>query len=130
MNILSAFDDLNLFQLWIFPNILSGNYLDLFWSNDPEKFVVYRSEKTYSDHDSNFANLHVSDDDCFTPDVSKQMYSIQTLKVISSPFLMFLLELHLMKRVRENYSSHSIHLANKLRTLRRNFVSNLSYMTR
>ena len=48
--ILSAFDDLNLFQLVNFPTILSGNTLDLFWSNDFQKLLVYRSEKTYSDH--------------------------------------------------------------------------------
>ena len=107
MNILSAFDDLNLFRLVNFHTILSGDTLDLFWSNDPQRFFVYRSEKTYSDHDPIFAHLHVSGDDCFTPNVSKQMYSqkrfkserfsccenfstpicIQIPKVISSPIL-------------------------------------------
>ena len=58
-----------------FPTFLSGNTLDLFCSNDPQRFVVYRSEKTYSDHDPIFTPLHVSSDDCFTPDVSKQKYS-------------------------------------------------------
>ena len=75
MNILSRFDDLNLFQLVNLPTILSGKTLDLFWSNDPQQFVVYRSEKTYSDQYPIFAHLHVSGDNCFTPDVSKQMYS-------------------------------------------------------
>ena len=75
MNILRGFDDLNLFQLLNFPTILSGNTLDLFWSNDPQRFVVYRSEKNYSDHYPIFAHLHDSSDDCFTPDVSKPMYS-------------------------------------------------------
>ena len=134
MNILSAFDYPNLFQLEIFVTILSDKYVDLFWSNDPQRFVVYRSEKTYSDHDPLFAHLNVSGDNCFTPDVSKQFYSLQTLKIISSPLLIFLLEPHLMtpalKRVKEDYSSHSSHLANKLRTLRRNYVLILSYMTR
>ena len=59
----------------IFPTTLSGNTLDLFWSVDPQAFVVYRSEKTYSDRYPIFALLHVSGDDCYKPDVSKQMYS-------------------------------------------------------
>ena len=56
------------------PKFLSGNTLVFFWSNDPQRFVVYCLEKTYSDRYPNFAHLHVSDDDCFTTDVSKQMY--------------------------------------------------------
>ena len=78
MNILSAFDDLNLFQLVKIPNILSGKTLNLFWSNDPQRLVVYRSEKTYSDDYPIFAHSHVSSDDCFTLDVSKQRYSKKT----------------------------------------------------
>ena len=62
MNILSAFDDLNLFQLVNFPTILSGNTLDLFCPNDPQRFVAYRSEKTYPDLYLIFAHLHVSND--------------------------------------------------------------------
>ena len=45
MKILSAFDDLNLFQLGNFLTILSGNALDLFWSNDPQRFVVNFSQR-------------------------------------------------------------------------------------
>ena len=62
MNILSAFDDLNLFQLVNLPTILSGNTLDLFCSNDPQRIVAYRSEKTYPDLYLIFAHLHVSND--------------------------------------------------------------------
>ena len=39
------------------------------------------SEKTYSDHYPMFAHLHVSSDDCFTPDFSKQMYSKKSLNM-------------------------------------------------
>ena len=38
MNLLSAFDDVHLFQLVNFQTVLSGNTLDLFWSNDPQRF--------------------------------------------------------------------------------------------
>ena len=157
MNILSAFDDLNLFQLVNLPTILSGKTPDLFWSNDPQQFVVYCSEKTYSDQYPIFAHLHVSGDNCFTPDVSKQMYSKKRFnwerfsclleplytKFYSNfqshfPFT-FLLKPHLMihalKRLKEDliflyYASHSILLAKKLKTLRRNYISNMSYLTR
>ena len=44
-NNLSAFDDLNLFQLVNFSTIWSGNTLGLFWSNDPRGFHVYRQRK-------------------------------------------------------------------------------------
>ena len=75
MNILSGLDDLNLFQLVNFPTSLSDNTLDFFWWTDPQRFVVYRSKKTYSDHYPIFAHLHVSGDEFFKIDVSKQMYS-------------------------------------------------------
>ena len=42
LKVLSALEDLNLFQLVNFPTILSAITLDLFWSNDPQRFVVYR----------------------------------------------------------------------------------------
>ena len=79
MNILSAFDDLNLFQSVNFPTISSGSALDVFWSNDSQRVILYRSEKTYSDHDPIFAHLHVSGDECLTPDVSKKIYSKKRL---------------------------------------------------
>ena len=44
-NNLSAFDDLNLFQLVNFSTIWSGNTLGLFWSTDPRRFLVYRQRK-------------------------------------------------------------------------------------
>ena len=134
----------SMFQLVNFPTFLSGNTLDLFWSNDPQRFVVYRSEKTYSDH---YPNLHVSNDDCFTPDVSKQMYSKKSFNserfscllelfytklysIFQSNFLSTFdvsikaaLDDSCPKRSKRRfpcyYSSHSIHLPNKLRTLRR-----------
>ena len=147
MKILSWFEDLNLFQLVNFPTILSGNTVDFFWSNDPQRFVVYSSEKTYSDHYPIFAHLHVSSHDCFTPDVSKQMYSKMTFN--TERFSCFLEPLYTnlysnsqsdflsnfdvsikatlddscpkeSKRRLDfpyDYSSHSVHLANKLRTL-------------
>ena len=156
MNILNAFNDLNLFQLVNFPTTLSGNTLDIFWPDDPQKFVVYHSEKTYSDHDSFFAQMHVSSDDCFTPDDSKQMYSKKSFnterfsglleplytKFYSNPqndFLSFFDisikaalddSCHKKSKRRLNfpyyYSSRSTQLANKLRTLRRKQNSHLS----
>ena len=132
-----------------FPTILSGNTLDIFWSNDPQRFVVHRSEKFYLDHNPILAHLHVSSDDCFTPDVSKQMYlkkilNTKRLSCLLEPLLPkscsnsqsdFLstfdisikaaLDDYALKRVKKRlefpyyYSSHSIHLANKLRTLGR-----------
>ena len=156
-NVLSALEDLNLFQLVNFPTILSAITLDLFWSNDPQRFVVYRSEKTYSDSFPIFAYLHVSDDDCFTLDVSKQMYLNKRFnterfscvleplytKLYSSSQSDFLstfdvsikaaLDDSCPKKSKRRldfpfYSdSHSIHLVNELRT--RKYFSNLSYMT-
>ena len=149
MKILNAFNDLNLFQLVSFPTNLSGNTPDTFWSNDPQRFVVYHSEKTYSDHDSIFAHMHVSSDNCFTPDVSKQMYSKKNFnterfsclleplytKFYSNPqsdFLSFFdisikaaLDDSCPKKSKRRfnfpyyYSSRSTQIANKLRTQRR-----------
>ena len=109
---------------------------------------------------SNFRSLHVSSDNCSTPDVSEQMYSKKSFnmenfsclleplytKLFSnsqSDFLSFFdvsvkaaLDDSCPKKSKRRlgfpyyYFSHSIHLANKLRTLRRKKFSILSYMTR
>ena len=135
---------------------MSGKTLDLFWSNDPQRFAVYRSEKTYSDHNSTFAHLHVSDDDCFTPDVPKQTYSNKRFNTERFSCLLEFLYTKLYSNSQSDFlstfdvsikaalddsyskkckrrldfpyyfSAHYIHLASKLRTLRRNYVSNLS----
>ena len=94
MNILSAFDDLNLFQL--------VNFSDYF---DPQRFVVYRSEKTYSDHYPIFAHLHVSSDDCYTPDVSKQMYSKKSFNTECFSCLLELLYNKLYSNSQSNFLS-------------------------
>ena len=154
MNILKGFDDLNMFQLLNFPTILSGNTLDLFWSNDPQRFVAYRSEKTYSDRCPIFAHLHVSSDDCFTPDVSKQLYSKKSfntehfcclleplytnLYLNSQCDFLSIFDVSIKATLDDScpkkskrrldfpyyYSSHSILLANKPRALRRKKNSN------
>ena len=143
-----------------FPTILSGSTLDFFWSNDPQRFDVYRSEKTYSDHDPFFSQLHFSGDDCFTTAVSKQMYSKKRFntkhfsclleplytKLYSNSQIDFLstfdvsikaaLDDSCPKRSKRRLDFFLISIflnlqsANKLRTLRRNYVLNLSYMTR
>ena len=109
---------------------------------------------------SNFRSLHVSSDNCSTPDVSEQMYSKKSFnmenfsclleplytKLFSnsqSDFLSFFdvsvkaaLDDSCPKKSKRRlgfpyyYFSHSIHLANKLRTLRRKKFSILSCMTR
>ena len=143
---LTALDDLDLLQIVDFSTIVSGNILDLLCVSDPHRFIVFRGATAFSDHFPVFAHVFAASSISHFTTKRSVTYSKSSLnsesfsRAISPLYSILHSNCHneFIDKFNETvcqaldsscrkittrrkdfpfyFSSHSIHIANKLRT--------------